>query len=458
MRSGNKSQTNTAKEAFYMQRVIDLVEHNLFGQARARLLEMNPVDIAHFLEDLSLEKSLMLFRLLSKDSAASVFSYMSPEQQKYVVVNITDREIRSILDELRFDDTIDFLEEMPANFVKKVLKNADENTRRLLNQFLNYPENSAGSLMTIEFVDLKKEMTVKDALKRIKKTGLDKETIDTCYVIDNERKLEGIVTIRRIILSEEDDLVGNIMETNITYVYTLDDQEDVAAKFIKYDLMSMPVVDNENRLVGIITVDDILDIIEEEATEDFQIMAGIAPVEDKYLKTSVLTLAKHRVGWLLILMISATFTANIVQRFEDVLQSSVLLAAFIPMLMDTGGNAGSQSSTLVIRGIALGDIESDDLPKIIVKEMLVGIVVGLALAGTNLLRLYLQGVSLPIAVTVCISLFFTVLLAKVVGGMLPMIAKRFNVDPAIMASPLITTIVDAAALTIYFTIASSLIL
>lgn len=301
-------------------------------------------------------------------------------------------------------------------------------------------------------------MTVKDALKRIKKTGLDKETIDTCYVIDNERKLEGIVTIRRIILSEEDDLVGNIMETNITYVYTLDDQEDVAAKFIKYDLMSMPVVDNENRLVGIITVDDILDIIEEEATEDFQIMAGIAPVEDKYLKTSVLTLAKHRVGWLLILMISATFTANIVQRFEDVLQSSVLLAAFIPMLMDTGGNAGSQSSTLVIRGIALGDIESDDLPKIIVKEMLVGIVVGLALAGTNLLRLYLQGVSLPIAVTVCISLFFTVLLAKVVGGMLPMIAKRFNVDPAIMASPLITTIVDAAALTIYFTIASSLIL
>ncbi len=441
-----------------MQRVIDLVEHNLFGQARARLLEMNPVDIAHFLEDLSLEKSLMLFRLLSKDSAASVFSYMSPEQQKYVVVNITDREIRSILDELRFDDTIDFLEEMPANFVKKVLKNADENTRRLLNQFLNYPENSAGSLMTIEFVDLKKEMTVKDALKRIKKTGLDKETIDTCYVIDNERKLEGIVTIRRIILSEEDDLVGNIMETNITYVYTLDDQEDVAAKFIKYNLMSMPVVDNENRLVGIITVDDILDIIEEEATEDFQIMAGIAPVEDKYLKTSVLTLAKHRVGWLLILMISATFTANIVQRFEDVLQSSVLLAAFIPMLMDTGGNAGSQSSTLVIRGIALGDIESDDLPKIIVKEMLVGIVVGLALAGTNLLRLYLQGVSLPIAVTVCISLFFTVLLAKVVGGMLPMIAKRFNVDPAIMASPLITTIVDAAALTIYFTIASSLIL
>lgn len=442
-----------------MQQIIDMVENNLYTQARMQLLEMNPVDIAHLFKELPLEKALILFRIMPKDKAASVFSYMSHEQQKYVVENITDREIRSILDELRFDDTIDFLEEMPANFVKKVLKNADDKTRQLLNQFLNYPENSAGSLMTIEYVDLKQEMTVKQALKHIKETGFDKETIDTCYVIDNERKLEGLVTIRRIILSDEDDLVGNIMETNITYVHTLDDQEDVAAKFIKYDLLSMPVVDNENRLVGIITVDDILDIIEEEATEDFQIMAGIAPVEDEYLKTSVLTLAKHRVGWLLILMISATFTANIVQRFEQVLQSSVLLAAFIPMLMDTGGNAGSQSSTLVIRGIALGDIKSHDLPKIIIKELLVGTIVGLVLAGTNLLRLYfLEGVPLPIAMTVCISLFFTILLAKVVGGILPLAAKRFNVDPAIMASPLITTIVDAAALTIYFTIASSLVL
>ena len=276
-----------------MQQIMDLVERNSYAHARALLMDMNAVDVALVLEELPLETSLILFRILPKDTAASVFSYMSHDQQKHVVENITDREIRSILAELHFDDTVDFLEEMPANFVKKVLKHADENTRRLLNQFLNYPENSAGSLMTIEFVDLKKEMTVEQALKHIKKTGLDKETIDTCYVIDNERTLEGIVTIRRIILSDEDDLVRNIMETNITFVHTLDDQEGVAAKFMKYDLLSMPVVDNENRLVGIITVDDILDIIEEEATEDFQLMAGISPVEEEYLKTGALTLAKH---------------------------------------------------------------------------------------------------------------------------------------------------------------------
>ncbi|NLG86434.1 MAG: magnesium transporter [Firmicutes bacterium] len=441
-----------------MQQIIDLVEQNQYTKARAELLKMNPVDIAHLLEKPPLEKSLILFRILPKDIGADVFSYMSSEQQKYIVGNITDKEIRSILDKLYFDDTIDFLEEMPANFVKKVLKNADENTRQLLNQFLNYPENSAGSLMTIEFVDLKKEMTVREALKHIKETGFDKETFDTCYVINDQRQLEGIVTIRRIILSDEDVLIKDIMETNITYVHTLDDQEDVAAKFIKYDLMTMPVVDNEKRLVGIITVDDILDIIEEEATEDFQIMAGIAPVEDAYLKTDVLTLAKHRIGWLLILMISATFTANIVKRFEDILQSSVLLAAFIPMLMDTGGNAGSQSSTLVIRGIALGEIESHDIFKIIIKELLVGIIVGTVLAGVNFLRLYfIEKVTLTITATVCISLFFTVLMAKVVGGILPLVAKRFNVDPAIMASPLITTIVDAAALTIYFILASNLL-
>jgi magnesium transporter len=441
-----------------MQQIIDLVEQNQYTKARAELLQMNPVDIAHLLEKLPREKSLILFRILPKDIGADVFSYMSSEQQKYIVGNITDKEIRSILDKLYFDDTIDFLEEMPANFVKKVLKNADENTRQLLNQFLNYPENSAGSLMTIEFVDLKKEMTVREALKHIKETGFDKETFDTCYVINDQRQLEGIVTIRRIILSDEDVLIKDIMETNITYVHTLDDQEDVAAKFIKYDLMTMPVVDNEKRLVGIITVDDILDIIEEEATEDFQIMAGIAPVEDAYLKTDVLTLAKHRIGWLLILMISATFTANIVKRFEDILQSSVLLAAFIPMLMDTGGNAGSQSSTLVIRGIALGEIESHDIFKIIIKELLVGIIVGTVLAGVNFLRLYfIEKVTLTITATVCISLFFTVLMAKVVGGILPLVAKRFNVDPAIMASPLITTIVDAAALTIYFILASNLL-
>jgi magnesium transporter len=441
-----------------MKEILELIMNNKLMDARNQLLNKNPVDIAHFLEEISLEKTLIIFRILPKDLAADVFSYMSSEQQKYIVGNVTDKEIRLILDELFLDDTIDFLEEMPANFVKKVLRSADENTRTLLNQFLAYPENSAGSVMTIEYVDLKKEMTVKQALAHIKRTGVDKETIDTCYVMEHNRKLEGIITIRRLILSDDETKIKDIMETNIIFAHTLDDQEDVADKFRKYDLMSMPVVDKENRLVGIITIDDILDIIEEENTEDFQRMAGIEPTEKEYLKTGPFNLAKHRVAWLLILMISATFTGSIVKKFEDVLQTVVLLAAFIPMLMDTGGNAGSQSSTLVIRGLALGEIRTRDIFKILRKELAVGVIVGTILAGVNMLRLYyIEKVSLAISAAVCISLFFTVLLANLVGGVLPIIAKRLKVDPAIMASPLITTIVDAAALLIYFTIASRLL-
>lgn len=441
-----------------MKEILELIMNNKFVEARNKLLDKNPVDIAHFLEEIPLEKTLIIFRILPKDIAADVFAYMSSEQQKYIVGNITDKEIRLILDELFLDDTIDFLEEMPANFVKKVLRSADENTRKLLNQFLNYPENSAGSVMTIEYVDLKKEMTVKQALAHIKKTGVDKETIDTCYVMDHNRKLEGIITIRKLILNDDDVKIKDIMETNIIYAHTLDDQEDVADRFRKYDLMSMPVVDKENRLVGIITIDDILDIIEEENTEDFQRMAGIEPTEKEYLKTGPFSLAKHRVVWLLILMVSATFTGSIIKKFEDVLQTVVLLAAFIPMLMDTGGNAGSQSSTLIIRGLALGEIKTKDIFKIISKELSVGVIVGSILAGVNMLRLYyIEKVSFAISLSVCVSLFFTVLLANLVGGALPIIAKRFNVDPAIMASPLITTIVDAAALMIYFAIATRLL-
>lgn len=441
-----------------MKEILELIMNNKFVEARNKLLDKNPVDIAHFLEEIPLEKTLIIFRILPKDIAADVFAYMSSEQQKYIVGNITDKEIRLILDELFLDDTIDFLEEMPANFVKKVLRSADENTRKLLNQFLNYPENSAGSVMTIEYVDLKKEMTVKQALAHIKKTGVDKETIDTCYVMDHNRKLEGIITIRKLILNDDDVKIKDIMETNIIYAHTLDDQEDVADRFRKYDLMSMPVVDKENRLVGIITIDDILDIIEEENTEDFQRMAGIEPTEKEYLKTGPFSLAKHRVVWLLILMVSATFTGSIIKKFEDVLQTVVLLAAFIPMLMDTGGNAGSQSSTLIIRGLALGEIKTKDIFKIISKELSVGVIVGSILAGVNMLRLYyIEKVSFAISLSVCVSLFFTVLLANLVGGALPIIAKRFNVDPAIMASPLITTIVDAAALMIYFAIVTRLL-
>jgi magnesium transporter len=441
-----------------MKEILELIMNNNFVETRNQLLTKNPVDIAHFLEEIPPEKALMVFRILPKDLGADVFAYMSSEQQKYIIGNINDKEIRLILDELFLDDTIDFLEEMPANFVKKVLRSADENTRVLLNQFLAYPENSAGSVMTIEYVDLKKEMTVTQALAHIKKTGVDKETINTCFVVDHNRKLEGIVSIRKLILNDDDVKIKDIMETNIIYAHTLNDQEEVADRFRKYDLFSMPVVDKENRLVGIITIDDILDIIEEENTEDFQRMAGIEPTEKEYLRTGPLNLAKHRVAWLLILMISATFTGNIIKRFEDVLQTVVLLAAFIPMLMDTGGNAGSQSSTLIIRGLALGEIKIGDIFKIIRKEFAVGTIVGTVLAGVNLLRLYfIEKVGLAISIAVCISLFFTVLLANLVGGVLPIFAKRFKVDPAIMASPLITTIVDAAALLIYFTVATRLL-
>ncbi len=435
--------------------LIDLIRQNKFQQARNEILRMNVVDIAQLLEELSNEHVLIIFRILPKEMAAEVFSYISFDQQRYIIESITDKEVQSIVDELFLDDAIDFLEEMPANIVKKVLKNTDEATRKLINQFLNYPESSAGSIMTIEYVDLKKEMTVDQALGHIRKTGVDKETINTCYVIDSNRKLEGIVSIRKLILSDGETLIKDIMNTDKIFIHTLDDQEKIAMLFKKYDLLSMPVVDNENRLVGIITIDDVVDIIDQENTEDFQKMAGMQPSEQEYLKTSIGTLAKNRIIWLLVLMISATFTGNIIRGFEDVLQAVVILAAFIPMLMDTGGNAGSQSSTMIIRGMALGEIELSDMAKVVWKELQVSLIVGTALAVFNFIRIYFfERVQFEIALTVALSLFLTVVLAKVIGGALPIAAKKLKLDPAIMASPLITTIVDAVALIAYFSMAS----
>ncbi|HOJ09554.1 MAG TPA: magnesium transporter [Clostridiales bacterium] len=436
----------------------DLITRGKFFDARNEIIKMNVVDIAQLLEELEEDNSLMVFRLLPKDIAAEVFSYMSYEQQQFIIESIADKEIKNIIDELFLDDTIDLIEEMPANVVKKVLKNTSETRRKLINQFLKYPDNSAGSVMTIEFIDLKKEMTVKMALEHVRETGLDKETIDVCYVIDSNRKLQGSLPIRKLILSDGNVIIADIMDTNVISVYTHDNQEEVANLFKKYDLVAMPVVDNENRLVGIITIDDVLDIIERENTEDFHKMAAMAPSEEEYLKTSVFDHAKHRIIWLLVLMISATFTGNIIKKFQGLLQSMVSLAAFIPMLMDTGGNSGSQSSTLVIRGLALGEIEFGDIMKIIWKELRVAIVVGLTLAGVNFLRLYfLEKTDFYVALTVCISLLVTVIAAKVIGGALPVIAKKLNLDPAIMASPLITTIVDALALMSYFSIARLLL-
>jgi magnesium transporter len=437
------------------ERVIELLKDKKYNAVRKEILELNAVNLADILEELDIENALIFFRMLPKDVAVDVFSYLSNEHQMEIINSITDKEIKHIMDELFFDDMIDVLEEMPANIVKKILKNTKEEERKLINQFLNYPENSAGSIMTIEYVGLKKMMTVKEAMEHIKKTGIEKETIYTCYITDESRKLEGIVSLRKLVTSDETKTLEEIMETNVIYVNTHDDQEEVAHLFKKYDFIALPVVDKEHRLTGIITVDDIMDVIEQENTEDFHKMAAMEPSEIEYLDTNTLTLAKHRIAWLLILMVSATFTGRIIQRFQDVLQSVVILAAFIPMLMDTGGNAGAQSSTLIIRGIALGEIKTKDFFKVILKELRVSSVVGFALAGINFLRIYyLEKIELKVAVTVTGTLFVTIVLAKIVGGILPIIATRFKLDPAIMASPLITTIVDAVALVVYFSLAA----
>ncbi len=438
--------------------ITDFIAQGKFFDARNEIVKMNVVDIAQLLEELDEDSVLMVFRLLPKDIAVEVFTYMSYEQQQFIIESITDKEIKNIIDELFLDDTIELLEEMPANIVKKVLKNTSDARRKVINQLLKYPDNSAGSIMTIEFVDLKKEMTVREALDHIKKTGVDKETIDVCYVMDNNRKLEGSIPIRKLILSGEGVIIGDIMDTSVISVNTHDDQEEMAALFKKYDLVAMPVVDHENRLVGIITIDDVVDIIEREATEDFQKMAAMAPSEEEYLKTNVITLAKHRIIWLLILMISATFTGRIIMKYQNLLESVVALTAFIPMLMDTGGNAGSQASTLIIRGLALDEIRLSDILKVIWKELQVSFIVGIVLAAANFIRIYFfVEADILIAITVSISLIFTVVLAKVVGGALPIMAKKLKMDPAIMAGPLITTIVDAMALMAYFGVANWLL-
>ena len=434
-----------------MENVLFFLKNNQLAKLKESLMEENPVDIAELFADLTTEQSLKIFRILPKDTSAEVFSYLSSEKQQEIVENITDEEIRHIIDEMFIDDTVDFIEEMPANVVDKILQNTSPDTRKLINQFLKYPENSAGSVMTVEYVSLKSDMNIGQALNHIKKVGIDNETIDICYIIDNQRKLVGFISLKSLIFLDDILPLVDAMETNVISAITTDDQEFIASQFRKYDLTSMPVVDNEGRLVGIITIDDVVDVIDQENTEDFQKMAAMNPSDEEYLKESVFSLAKHRIIWLLVLMISATATGTIIRRYEEVLQSVVILAAFIPMLMDTGGNAGSQSSTLIIRGIALGEIQLKDIGKILWKEFRVSLIVGITLAAVNFLRIYyIDRAGLTISLVVCASLLFTVVIAKVVGGVLPIMAKAFKLDPAIMASPLITTIVDACALVVYF--------
>lgn len=441
-----------------IEKIKSLICENKYKELREIITEINVADLAEYFEDLEMDQVLKVFRLLNKEKAADLFAYLSRDHQQFIIESITDREIHNIIDDLFIDDTVDFLEEMPASVVKKVLKNTNDETRKIINQFFSYPDNSAGTIMTIEYVDLKKNMTVNQAIDHIRMTGLDKETINNCYVIDSNRKLEGIVSIRRLIFSHGDDLIVNIMETSIIKINTFEDQEDIADMFKKYDLTTMPVVDRENCLVGIVTVDDVLDVIEQENTEDFQIMAAMTPSEEEYLKTPALTMARNRILWLMLLMISATFTGLVIKRFEGLLSAMVILASYIPMLMGTGGNAGSQSSTLIIRSIALGEVEFENIFRVILKEFQVSLIVGVSLALLNFMRIILlEKASVIIAFTVSISLLITIILAKVIGSTLPLLAKKVKIDPAILASPLISTLVDATSLIIYFSFASFLL-
>ena len=431
------------------------------AELRGALNMLNEVDIAEYLETLDNEKMLVVFRLLPKDISAEVFSYMDNDQRTRIMEAMDDSEAIKLIDDMFIDDAVDFLEELPAGVVKRMLQGCDEKKRQLINQFLRYPENSAGSIMTIEYMEFHLGTTVGQAMAEIRRTGVDKETINTLYILDDSRKLLGTVGLRKLLLATDDRVVEDLMNTQVISVHTTDDQEVVADTVRKYDLLSIPVVDHEDRLVGIITVDDIVDVIEEENTEDFEKMAAMLPSDDEYLKTSVFTLAKNRLPWLLILMISATFTGMIITHFETVLSSAagigVALTACIPMLMDTGGNCGAQASTLAIRGLALGEIELRDIGKVLWKEVRVALILGVILALVNFLRIwFFTPYDRTVAFIVSLAMFFTIIIAKSIGCTLPLLAKAIHLDPALMASPIITTLVDAASLTVLFTFASTI--
>ena len=396
-----------------------------------------------------------MFRILPKDMAADVFADLELDDQQYIITSLSDKEASSIIDNLYADDATDLLEEMPANVVKKILANAHPDTRKDINHLLRYPDDSAGSIMTVEYVDLRARMTVSEAIVRIRRIGLDKETCNICYVVDDQRVLLGTVALRYLLIMDENAVIGEIMNRNVISINTMTDQEEVAQTFQKYDFTAMPVVDNEGRMVGIITIDDVVDILQEEATEDIEKMAAILPSDKPYFRTGILETYKNRIPWLLFLMISATFTGAIITRYEKALAAYVVLTAYIPMLMDTSGNAGSQASVSVIRGISLGEIEFGELPKALWKEFRVAFLCGLTLAAANFLKLmFLDHLALPVAAVICATLVIVVLFAKAIGCTLPLLAERLHFDPAVMASPLITTIVDAVALIVYFSIAT----
>ena len=434
--------------------ITDFIRGKKIKELQDFAADINSADIADIMQELDSEQRVVLFKALPKDLAADVFSYLTPELTEELVSSLSDPELGVIVDELFLDDAADMVEELPADVVRRILKNASFETRSGINQLLQYQEDSAGSIMTTEYIDLSADMTVEESFKHIREVGMDKETIYTCYVVDNKETLIGVVTVKTLLLSKYADKIGDIMSSaNIISVSTNDDREHVAEMFQKYDFMALPVVDSENHLVGIVTVDDAMEVLEEENTEDFQKMAAMLPIDEPYLNTSVLELAKKRVLWLMVLMISATLSGYILTHYQSVFAAMPALIAAIPMLMDTGGNAGSQSSTLIIRGMAVGELKVTDVLKVLFKELRVSLLVGGTLAVVNALYKYILSGDLLLSITLGLSLFATVIFAQTIGGMLPILAKSLKLDPALMASPIVTTIVDAGSLTFYFAIA-----
>ena len=428
---------------------------------KQRMEEMNEFDVAEFLSEIPDNRMPMVFRLLSKETASDVFANFDVPDQERIINSMTDSELAGIIEELYLDDAVDMMEELPANVVKRVMRAATPQTRALINQYLNYPEDSAGSIMTAEFVDLKKYMSVKESFARIRRIGEDKETIYICFVISSHRKLEGIVTVKDLLLADDDTIIEDLMDRNVIFATTTEDQESVSEKFSDYDLMALPVVDTEGRLVGIVTVDDIIDVMEQETTEDFELMAAMTPSDKPYARSGILEIWKNRIPWLMFLMLSATFTSMILTHFESMLAVQAALIAFIPTLMGTGGNSGAQASTAVIRSLSLGDTEPRDALRVAWTELRIALLCGLSLACVNFVKMLIldgmimknDGITIPVALTVSLAILFIVIFAKVVGSMLPIAAEKIGVDPAVMANPLISTVTDTVSLLIYIYIA-----
>ena len=438
------------------EEITKLLEEKKYNVLKEKLKEINSADIPPLLEELDKESVVKLFRILPKEQAGEAFSYMEPYMKEKLIQDLTDAELKGILNELFMDDTVDLIEEMPSNVVKKILKVVNAKDRKIINELLQYPEDSAGSIMTTEFIDLKETMTVEQALQRIRDIGIDSETIYNCYVLNRNRVLLGMINIKEILISKKEQIIKDLMTTNVISVNTLEDQEDAAKIFDKYDLYAVPVVDNENRLVGIITVDDAINVLQDETAEDFEKMAAMSPNEKGYFETSVFKHAKNRIVWLLVLMLSSAITGGIITNYEEAFAAVPLLVAFIPMIMGTGGNCGSQSSTLIIRGLATDEIELKDLFKALWKEFRVSIIVGVVLAIVNGIRIMIQYNDLQLAIVIGLTLIATVALSKALGCLLPMFAKKLKLDPAIMATPLITTLVDIFSILVYFQIATAI--